>query len=356
MNMDHADTRKENLLAFVGELTKLFEKYPVGVASAYSALDKRLTDEASRLNGDLSTEVVRQTIDLRKMIGKKFDSPSGDYRKKLQIYRNSGKSEYFRQRGDVARHLLGGLKPEPFQDENNVTIEELVWIIDCLTEACPAFNLDMGNSSERSKFLPELREAYAHLLALSGAPREEDECKYLSILELVIARLIGSVPSTILLGFWRSLEPKNLAAISLHTTVEDALNNLPPQEVRITDYIESGLLMLVALAETAEAAYKDWEVRALFAEVTKYIQQSSRQAKQSISGYITIAERQNLDLSLWKSRCYTAINQIDEYLEKATMTEICKHYNLNSFALSAYADNYAAVGDRTLYATLLVRC
>lgn len=355
MNMDHS-TKARNLLVFVEELTKLFDKYPVGVASAYSALNKRLTNEASRLNGDLSTEVVRQTVDLRKMIGKKFDSANGDYRKRLQVYRNNRPSEYFRQRGDVACHLLGGLKPEPFQDENNVTIEELVWIIDCLTEARPAFSLDMHNSSERRKFQPELREAYALHLALSGAPKEEDECKYLSILELVIARLIGSVPSTILLGFWRSLKPKNSATISLHATVEDVLINLPPQEVRITDYIESGLLMLVALAETAEAACKDWEIRALFAEVTEYIQQSSGQAKQSISDYIAIAERQNLDLSLWKNRCYTAINQIDEYLEKATRTKICKHYSLSSFALSAYADNYAAAGDRTLYATLLVRC
>lgn len=354
MNMDHTN-RARNLLAFVRELTELFEKYPVGVASAYSALNKRLTDEVSRLNGDLNTEIVRQTVDLRKMIGGKFDSANGDYEKKLQVYRNSGKSEYFRQRGDVACRLLGGLKPEPFQDENNVTVDELTWIINCLTEARPAFSLDVCNSSERNKFRPELREAYALHLALSGAPKEEDECKYLSILELVIARLIGSVPSTILLGFWRSLKPKNSAAISLHTTVEDVLINLPPQEVRITDYIESGLLLLVALAETAEAACKDWEIRALFAEVTQYIQQSSEQAKKSISDCIAIAERQNLNLSLWKNRCYTAINQIDEYLEKATRTKICKHYSLSPFALSAYADNYAAVGDRKLYATLLVR-
>ena len=330
---------------FVKELTALFDTNPIGVASAFSALNDRLTDVVSHLGGDLGVEIVQSTVDLRQMIGEAFGGDDGDYRQTLRVFRLKQDPEYFKQRGYVASQLLEGLQPEPFKDDNDLSLEQLSWIIPSLTEARPAFSLEVSNAEDKDKFIPELREANALKLALSGIPKENAECKFLLIQELAVARMINAVPSTILLGYWQSLKPKNPTAVAIHATAEDVLVRLPCQNMSEAEYIENGLLMLSALAETVCAASKDWETRILCQQSTEYILETRKAVEEMIQTYVSRANDHGLDLSVWENRCKAIISQINDSLEAAKQTKICKHFELNHTELSAYAENYAAAND-----------
>lgn len=329
--------------SFVGELKNLFGTDPIGVASAFSALNGRLNEVVKHLGGDLGVEAVRNTVDLRQMIGEAFDSNDGDYKHALQVFRLEQNPEYFKQRGHVACHLLEGLKPEPFKDDNDLSLEQLSWIIPSLLEARPAFSLDV--TEDKEKFMPELREANALQLALSGIPEENAECKFLLIQELAVARMIGSIPSTILLGYWQSLKPKNPTAIAIHATAEEVLAGLPCQDVSETEYIENGLLMLSALAETVCSASKDWNTRVLCQQSTEYIFEARKGVEEMIQVYASRANDRGIDLSGWQNRCQAIIDQINTLLEDARKIPVCKHFELGHTELSAYAENYAATDE-----------
>lgn len=353
--MEHMDYTAANIQALIRELTKLFGKYPMGVTSAYIALSGRLSDVVRHFDGDFSEGIVRKTVNLRKMIGRKFDNSNGDYRQHLERFRLNNTPAYFKQRGIVACKLLGELKPEPFRNANDMSRDILKWIITSLTEARPQFSLRVGNEEERKKYSSELKEAYALQLALNGIPKEEDECKFLLLQELTVLRLIDCVSPICLLGYWQALHPKNPTAVAIHATAEEVLISLPcRQEMSETEYIENGLLMLAALAETVKAACIDWEARVLCQQSTDYILQSIDRAKWAMSVYAAMAESQNIDTRQWQNRCKAIIKQTEEYLEAAMQVDICKHFELSACALSAYAENFDASG--TLCQALLVRC
>lgn len=338
--MENMDYTAANIQTLVGELTKLFGKYPMGVTSAYIALSERLNDVVRHLDGDLSVGIVRKTVDLREMIGRKYDGSNGDYRQRLERLRLNTKSGYFKQRGIVACKLLGEIKPEPLRNANDMSRDVLGWIITSLTEARPQFSLGVGNKEERKKYSAELKEAYALQLALDGIPKEEDECKFLLLQELTVLRLIDCVSPICLLGYWQALHPKNPTAVAIHATAEEVLISLPCQEMSETEYIENGLLMLAALAETVKAACVDWETRVLCQQSTDYILKALDRAKKAMTICAALAESQNIDSRQWQNRCRAIMEQTQEHLEAAMQADICKHFELSACALSAYAENF----------------
>lgn len=347
-------TTAVNNLGFVRELTTLFDTHPIGVASAYGALNGRLNDVVSHLGGDLGVEIVQNTLNLRQMIGKAFDDSEGDYRQTLSVYRLEQNPEYFKQRGYVACQLLEGLKPQAFKDDNDLSLEQLEWIIPSLTEARPAFSLEVCTEEQKNQFLPELREANALKLALSGIPKENAECKFVLIQELAVARMIGTIPSSALLGYWQALSPMNPTAKAIHATAEEVLIGLPAQEMSEAQYIVNGLLMLSALAETVCAASKDWETRVLCQQSTEYIIKARKATEEMIAAYVNRAADHGINLRRWADHCGAIIGQINEFLEAAKQTEICKHFELGINALSPYSDNFAANSEAAYLA--LAKC
>jgi hypothetical protein len=333
---------------FIGKLAELAETHPIGAASAFCAMHDRLIDVVQRLGSDLSADLVQKIADLRKRIGNSFNDDS--YEQTVKELRLQQDTEYFRQRGYVACQLLEGLKPEPFKDENDMTLEQIDWIISSLTEARPAFSLDVRSNAEKDMFIPELREANTLKLALSGFPDEYSECKFLLIQELTLARICDNVPASAMLGYWQALTPKNDAAKAIHATAEEALISLPRQTMSETAYIENGLLMLEALSETVESASKDWQTRILCAQSTEYINGAREDAERRIR----CMSNAYADLSCWKERCESIIHQISENFESAKQAEICKHFELGAVELSPYGDNFLATSENAYLALAAV--
>lgn len=338
--MDYTAARN---FGFVQKLFELSDTHPIGVASAFCALHERLVDTVTHLGGDLGVELVESVANLRKKVGATF---SEDYQSKLKEYRLQQDSSYYTERGYVASQLLEGLKPEPFKAENDLTIDQLKWIIPSLTEAQPTFSLEPRNG-EAKEYTPELREAYALKLALIGVPEEKAELKFLIIQELVLARLLGYVPASIMLGYWQSLTPKNEAAEAYHAAVEDALISLPCDHVSELYYIEGGLLLLEALSETVYSASRDWETRVLCQQTTEYINKACNEASDRINHILNNSEAK---LNQWNRRCHELINQIKELPHLIDNAEICKHFELGPTELSAYGDNFMLFSEATYIA------
>lgn len=315
-------------LRFVGQLSSLVDTHPIGVASAFSALHERLETIVKSLGSNLGEELVSMIATIRSTIGQKV---SEDYHSKLKELRHSQDRDYLEQRGFVAARLLTDLKPEPFKSQNDMTLDQLEWIIPSLDEA----SLAAENPTCASRYIPELRQAHSLKLALSGKPETRTEVRFLEIYEVLLARLIGCVPASTLFGFWASLKPKTEAGRAYHERVAGELTDVPPQAISETAYIESGLVLLESLAETVAASSKDWEVRALSQQITEYIKDASSGVYPRIQN---ILSKDTGTLENWKIRCEQILGRVN-MLHEHISPYICRHYELGLEDLSAYNFN-----------------
>lgn len=347
--MDYTAAATATNFEFVGRLAALADTHPIGVASAFNALHERLVEVVSRLGGDLGEELVTKVASIRARVGL---SVGEDYEAALKEYRLKQNTEYFEQRGFVATQLLGGLKPEPFKAENDLTKDQLAWIIPSLNEAGHVID-KAHNPAQTSGYAPELKEACALKLALDGIPEERSEVKFLEIHEILFARIMDYVPASALLGYWQSLTPVTENGKKYHAMIEDYLIGMGPETIKETDYIEGGLVMLDCLSETVCAACRDWETRALSQQTTEYIRIATFEAYDRIQ-VILNNSRNPEALEEWANRCEMIIDRI-KALPQYIPTDICKHFELSADELSAYSENF---NDNYASATLmaLARC
>ena len=346
--MDYTTATATNC-EFIGRLAALADTHPIGVASAFNALHGRLVEVVSRLGGDLGEELVAKVASIRARVGL---SVGEDYQAALQEYRLKQDISYFEQRGYVATQLLGGLKPEPFKADNDLTKDQLNWIIPSLNEA--GYVIDKAkNPAQASGYAPEIKEACALKLALDGIPEERSEVKFFEIHEILFARIMDYVPSTALLGYWQSLTPVTEAGKDYHATIENYLIGMTPETIKETDYLENGLVMLDCLSETVCAAARDWETRALSQQTTEYIRNAVNEACDRIQ-IILNNSRNPETLEEWAQRCEMIIGRL-KMLPQCVPSDICKHFELSADELSAYSENFE---DNYASATLmaLARC
>lgn len=346
--MDYTTAAATNF-EFVGKLATLADTHPIGVASAFSALHERLVEVVSRLGGDLGEELVAKVAGIRARVGL---SVGEDYQAALREYRLKQDTEYFEQRGYVATQLLGSLKPEPFKADNDLTKDQLEWIIPSLNEAGHVID-KAKNPAQASGYAPEIKEACALKLALDGLPEEKAELKFLEIHEILFARIMDYVPSAALLGYWQSLTPVTETGKEYHAMIEDYIIGMAPEDIKETDYLESGLVMLDCLSETVCAAARDWETRALSQQTTEYIRNAANEAYDRIQ--VVLNNSRNPEaLEEWAQRCEGIIGRI-KMLPQHVPNDICKHFELSADELSAYSENF---DDNYAQATLmaLTRC
>ena len=323
---------------FITKLNDLADTHPIGVASAYSSLHDRLVEVVDRLGSNLGEELVGKVAKIRAKIGIHVGE---DYESELQEYRLRQDEDYFIQRGHVAAQLLSDLKPEPFKAENDLTLDQLKWIIPSLREST------IGDG-----YTPELREASALMDAITGHPTVKSELKFLMVHEILFSRVRGYVPTCSLLGYWQSLKPTTEAGIRYHAAVEEILISMPPQIIPETAFIESSLIMLEAVSETICASSRDWETRALSEQSVEYIKDAVRLSSDRIR---SIASKGGSELSDWEKRCNEIIGRVTN-LPKEIPTVIYKHYELTPDELSAYSENFDEYDEPTILALASAGC
>lgn len=318
--MDNIINKEE--IRVIEVLHDLVSALPVGVASAYHALHDRLEMVTLRLCDENNPTYMDMLIDTRKTISEKLNP---DYKKGLLDYRLDQESEYLRQRGEVAYRLLSGIEPSLLNDENKVLNEELKWIIPSLDE-CPE---DVNDPRRISRFIPEIKAAHEIKNSLNGT-NSETELRYLQVQALLISRLAGHVPASIIYVYWQQLEPKSTENMAYYNEIMDNIIALPCEEWSHDEYARGVLEFLQALSENALSSAIDVNVRIMSAPTTSFIIDSCRTISRELHGMENRARYEGL-INLADK----VVTDLRDYKPKS-----CKHYDIPASELCAYSEDF----------------
>lgn len=312
-------------------LHDLVSALPVGVASAYHALHDRLEMVTLRLCDENNPTYMDMLIDTRKTISERLDP---DYKHGLLDYRLNQESEYLRQRGEVAYRLLSGIEPSLLDEENTLLGEELKWIIPSLDE-CPE---DIDDPRRISRFIPEIKAAHEIKASLNGT-NSETELRYLQVQALLISRLAGHVPASIIYVYWQQLEPKSAENMAYYNEIMDNIIALPCEEWSHDEYARGVLEFLQALSENALSSAIDVNVRIMSTPTTSFVIDRCRIISKELHGMENRARYEGL-INL----ADMVIADLREYKPKS-----CKHYDIPTSELCAYSEDFKANKRKPLF-------
>lgn len=258
MNNDVMATTKqqaeaeETINVALDTLAANYDNIPLGVIKAFNGIKAFLTDVVTELGADTSNPVVEKAVGIRELIGDAEDW--------FNFAEVADPNVVNQQTAAIASKVLEAIEnygDTHMRETNPFIYANLDWII-------PALEND-----ENSK--GALSEAYKFKLTLEGAPDAVNEIRFLSSQELLISRLLGSVPVSAMYSYWMALTPVTELGQAYHDAVQSELTKLPPENWPLSLYASANAAFWEAIAQTVEANSRDSIMRILSQQSTAFL-------------------------------------------------------------------------------------